>query len=153
MSTEKIPSITKSVCLTLACIVGLPIIWWFFLDFTMETMSEQTGRKFAQIGATINLIAGLSMVVRYLWLNSYKRRLQRIYQIDDLMVSKYEQLKHQTYDQTFKNNNAEQFKREQEPLYKEIENYIKFDKVESIHMFIGIVGLFVGTTFQIISAG
>lgn len=153
MSSDKIPSIKKSVSLTLACVVGLPIYWWFFIDFPMDTLDEVSARKFAQIGLVINLVAGLSMVVRYLWLNSYKRKLKRIYKLDDLMVSKYEQLKHHTYSQDSKDKAEEQFRLEQEPLYKELENYLMFDKVESIHMIIGIIGLGVGTCLQMIAAG
>ncbi|WP_333912818.1 hypothetical protein [Vibrio coralliirubri] len=153
MSSEKIPTITKSVGLTLACIIGLPILWWYCLDFPMDTMSDESRRKFAQIGLVINLVAGLSMVVRYLWLNSYKRRLKRLYQIDDLMVAKYELLKHHTFDKATKDQAEAQFKLEQKPLYEELQNYLKFDKVESVHMFIGLAGLCVGTVFQMIAAG
>ncbi|MBE3671231.1 hypothetical protein EA004_19040 [Vibrio anguillarum] len=153
MSKEKIPNPIFSVSLTLICIIGLPLYWWFFLDFPMDKMSDQSARKFAQIGATINLIAGLSMIIRFLWLNRYKKRLEHIYQIDDLIVSKYEFLKHNTYDEKTKETMLAQFKKEQAPLYKELDNYLKFNKVESIHMVIGIAGLFFGTLFQIIGAG
>ena len=62
-------------------------------------------------------------------------------------------LKHDTYDEKTKEKVLAQFKKEQAPLYKELDNYLKFNKVESIHMIIGIVGLFFGTLFQIIGAG
>ncbi|UNU28360.1 MULTISPECIES: hypothetical protein [Aeromonas] len=153
MSKEKIPSPIFSVSLTLILIIGLPLVWWFFLDFPMNTISTEESRKFSQIGSSINLLAGLSMIVRFLWLNRYEKRLEHIYKIDDLIVSKFNLLKHDTYDEKTKEKVLAQFKKEQAPLYKELDNYLKFNKVESIHMIIGIVGLFFGTLFQIIGAG
>ncbi|WP_409011710.1 hypothetical protein [Aeromonas salmonicida] len=153
MSKEKIPSPIFSVSLTLILIIGLPLVWWFFLDFPMNTISAEESRKFSQIGSSINLLAGLSMIVRFLWLNRYEKRLEHIYKIDDLIVSKFNLLKHDTYDEKTKEKVLAQFKKEQAPLYKELDNYLKFNKVESIHMIIGIVGLFFGTLFQIIGAG
>lgn len=153
MSKEKIPSPIFSVSLTLILIIGLPLVWWFFLDFPMSTISTEESRKFSQIGSSINLLAGLSMIVRFLWLNRYEKRLEHIYKIDDLIVSKFNLLKHDTYDEKTQEKVLAQFKKEQAPLYKELDNYLKFNKVESIHMIIGIVGLFFGTLFQIIGAG
>lgn len=153
MSSEKIPSLKKSVGLTLCSIVVLPVLWWFYFDFPMGNITEETRRKFAQIGLLINIIAALSMVVRYLWLNRYKRRLEQIYKIDSLLVARYEYSKHHTYDESAQVSVKKELEENQEPLYQELENYIKFDKVESIHMVIGIAGLIVGTFLQMIAAG
>jgi hypothetical protein len=153
MSLEKIPSLRKSVGLTLVTIIGMPILWWLFFDFSIVGMTHEVKIKFSQIGLLINFIAGLSMIVRYLWLNRYKKRVEQIYKIDDLLVMKYDQLKRESYNESEQLKATNDLKDEQGPLYKEIESYIEFDKVESIHMIIGILGLTVGTLFQMIGAG
>jgi len=152
-SVEKIPSLKKSVSITILCIVVFPFFWFCFLDFPMLTLSKVMARKFAQIGLYINLISALSMIVRYLWLKQYKKRLGEIYKLDDALIAQHEHITHLIFDQESKNKADKDLTFDQSKLYEELSNLFKFEKVESIHMIIGIVGLGVGTFFQLLSAG
>jgi ABC-type multidrug transport system fused ATPase/permease subunit len=153
LSSEKIPSLKYSVSITLFSMVIIPIVWWLFLDFPMNKLSEDTARKLSQLGVYINLVAALSMIVRYLWLKRYKRRLLHIYKLDEAIVSKHEHMSHHTFDQNTKDESSDLLKNEQKPLYQELSNFYAFDKVESLHMVIGISGLFIGSFFQMVAAG
>jgi len=153
MSAEKIPSLRKSVLLTLLMLVGVPIFWFIFLDIKMVGMSEEMTRKCSQIGMYLNLASALSMVVRYLWLNGYNKRLEDIYKLDTSAVRHHEHSKHYIYDERNAKIAEDDLKSKQEPLYQEISHYNKFEKVETIHFYMGIAGLTVGTYLQILAAG
>lgn len=153
MSSNKIPSLRKSVLSTLLALIGIPVIWFFFLDFPMVGMSETMARKLSQIGVYINLVSALSMIVRFLWLDSYNRRLEVIYSTDDSFLRQYEYSKHHIYDEKNAIIAQESLEAKQAPLYEEVNNYNKFERVETIHLYLGITGLLLGSILQILSAG
>lgn len=150
---EKIYSPSVSVLINLGLLIGGPLFWWFFMDLSINGLGPENARKLAQVGIMVNMISALFMVIRYLWQGRYSRRLQQLFKLDEELDVYVSLLKYDEYSEDeVRRNNAEVAAR-REAHYKDLIKILALDKIEHIHMYLGVCGLLVGSLMQMVAAG
>lgn len=153
MKQEKIYSSKLSLTINILTAVITPLIWWNYLDFTFPELTLEHARKFSQIGALINFLAALFLIIRLLWKSRYSRRMLQVEKLNQELEKHFELIKFETYSEEQKESYEREKRNKETTLANEMKNILDLDKIESNHMYLGIACLFVGTFMQVLGAG
>lgn len=151
--SEKVYSRKFGLIINILTVTVLPLIWWLFFDFTFTEISQEQARKLSQIGASINLLAALFLIIRFLWNGRYSRRRVQIEKLSIELERHTEFMMHQMFSEEQKKKLEHEISSEREKHENEMNNILSLDKVEQDHVYLGIFCLFCGTVMQIIGSG
>ncbi|HHC6517437.1 hypothetical protein HYO14_22440 [Vibrio parahaemolyticus] len=153
MKEDKIKSVRFTVTINVLTVVILAWAVVYALDLSFPDLDKDFKRKLSQAGTFINIIAALFLSYKFIQSERYNNRELFIYKKDEALENSFQLAKHNIHDKNSLDRLENNLADEREALYTELNNIIALDKLDKIHVLMGLICVVIGSAFQIVGAG
>lgn len=153
MSKEKVRSVKLTVFVNVMTVVAVAFAVIFWLDLGFPDLEPDLKRRLSQSGTFINILAALFLSYRFIQSERYQSRELLIFKKDELLEKSFQQAKHDIHDQKSLDQLKYDLSTEREELYTELNNIMSLDKLDKIHVLMGLICVVIGSMLQIVGAG